>query len=63
MPKKTTYKKKKPLIIESDSEVNEDKQTQLELGQEKPKVIKPKKKQTKKVLIKIGGSKNRTKKN
>ena len=63
MPKKTTYKKKKPLIIESDSEVNEEKQTQLELGKDIPKVIKPKKKQTKKVLIKIGGSKNRTKKN
>jgi hypothetical protein len=63
MPKKTTYKKKKPLIIESDSEVNEDKQRQIELGKDKPKVIKPKKKQTKKVLIKIGGSKNRTKKN
>jgi hypothetical protein len=71
MPKKTTYKKKKLLIIESDSEVKEEKLRQVELGEQKPKVIKqkgniniqPKKKQSKKIFIKIGGRKNQTRKN
>jgi hypothetical protein len=70
MPTKTIYKKKKPLIINSDSDVKEEKSNQLELGEENPKVIKqkkviiiqPKKKQSKKNLIKIGGAKNKTRK-